>query len=413
MQDWLKAREETVLRHVDRLPRVSPSHFRAVVAIPVRDEMERVGHCLKALIDQRTLDGKPLPFGTFGIVFLANNCTDATVALAHKHFAGSGPPFLIIDETFPAAFANVGFARGVALEIATRWLERSSHRNGTILTTDADSRVARDWVAKSLCAIDAGCGAVAGRVRLQRDEMMNLTPALRSRGRLENAYEQALLRLQAYIDPIPHDPWPNHWTASGASYGLSVEAYRLIGGLPVITSGEDRALADTLARHDIAIRHDPELVVTTSARLEGRAAGGVADALRMRSETADMPGDDRLEALPSALQRFVWRARLRHWHGLEALCEREWIAPLGLPESAINWVGLPFGAFWQRIEASSPKLARQALRPSQLRENTRAARRILRALEQAALSRASGSRAGTPVPEPVETCEPATAQAGS
>jgi hypothetical protein len=46
------------------------------------------------------------------------------------------------------------------------------------------------------------------------------------------AYEQTLVALSACIDPIAHDPWPNHWTASGASYGVTLDANRAIGGLP-------------------------------------------------------------------------------------------------------------------------------------------------------------------------------------
>lgn len=412
MQDWQKAKELAVLRYADGIPDVPLSHFQAVVTIPVRDEAERIAHCLNALIEQRAMDGTRLPPGTFGLVLLANNCTDDTVPLARALLAGSRIPYLLIDETFPAPLANVGFARGVSMDIAARWLERASHRKSLILTTDADSRVPRDWVAKCIRAVEAGCGAVAGRVRLQGDEMMSLSPALKSRGRLENAYEQALLRLQAHIDAIPHDPWPNHWTASGANYALSLQAYRVIGGLPEMTSGEDRALADALTRHDIAIRHHPDLVVTTSARLDGRAAGGVAEALRMRSAVPDLPGDERLEPLPNALQRYMWRARLRHWHRVSELGQRDWIAPLGLPASALTQIEPFFGAFWQRIEATSPALSRQALRPSQLPENIRAAQSILRALEQAAVSRGSGNRAGIPAPELAENYAPDVAQGG-
>lgn len=413
MHSWWHARERTVLGYIDQLPAAPASRFRAVVAVPVRDEAERIGDCLDALTDQRALNGVPLPRGTFGLILLANNCIDETVQIAQARLAGACIPYLLIDAQFPAPRANVGFARGVALELAARWLERAPRGDGVILTTDADSRVPRRWVAKSVSAIDAGCDAVAGRVELQRDEMMSLYPMLKSRGQLESAYERALLRLQAHIDPIPHDPWPNHWTASGANYALSGDAYRIIGGLPMMASGEDRGLADTLERHDIAIRHDPDLVVTTSARLKGRAEGGVADALRMRSQTQDMPGDDRLEPLPKALARFVWRARLRHWHRLDMLGSRAWIAPLGLPASVMECVGPHFGALWQLVEAASPALVRQPLRPSQLPANTRAARHIIRVLEQAALSRGLSNRADIRAPAPVEPCEPDAAQAGS
>ena len=151
----------------------------------------------------------------------------------------------------------------------------------------------------------------------------------------ENAYERTLLALSARIDPIAHDPWPNHWSASGASYGVTLDAYRAIGGLPYPASGEDRALADMLLRHDIPIRHDPDIAVVTSARLDGRACGGVADTIRMRCEDPETPGDERLEPLANALRRYVWRRRLRRWHAAGTLQrqsrsqQRSWHIPWG------------------------------------------------------------------------------------
>ncbi|MCJ8142242.1 glycosyltransferase [Ancylobacter sp. A5.8] len=399
------ARERMVETHIGRLPASFGGAPSCVVAIPMRNEAERIAACLRALSRQRTLAGQPLPAGSIGLVLLANNCTDDTVrlakaALAESALRGTELPALIVETRLAPPLANVGFARGVALELGARWLERRSPDSGVLLTTDADSRVPPDWVARSLAAIEAGCGAVAGRVRLEPREMRLLSPALKQRGRLESGYEAALLRLQALIDPLPHDPWPNHWTASGASYALSLAAYRAIGGLPMVASSEDRALAETLHRHDIAIRHDPALIVTTSARLTGRAPGGVAEALRRRAQEPDLPGDDRLEALPHALHRFLWRARLRHWHRLGTLGRPEgsrphWSLPLGLSPCVADEVEPCFGAFWQRIEALSPQLVRQALPPSAMLEHARAARRMLRAFDQAALTPEPGNRADT------------------
>lgn len=340
--------------------------------------------------------------GTFGIVVLANNCRDDTVAATRAALGGSGIPRLVIDERFAPPLANVGFARGVALELAAHWLEHRPLRDGVILTTDADSRVPQDWLVRNMAALAAGCGGVAGRVRLLHDMAGGIGPALERRGVLEDAYEQALLRLQAHIDPIAHDPWPNHWAASGASLALSLDAYRTIGGLPMIPCGEDRALSGALQRHDIAIRHDPRLVVDTSARLDGRAEGGVADALRLRMQTPDMPGDNRLEPLPHALRRFIWRARLRRLHMMDALGRGDWIAPLGLPASAREWGGRYFGAFWQRLEVASPVLAYDALRPSQMPANTRAAHAMLRDLDDTAFSRGPDSPTDTRLPASVE-----------
>ena len=284
----------------------------------------------------RSLRKVPPP-AALGLVLLLNNCSDRTAAIARGRLAASGAPFALVNVALPPSQANAGFARRLALDLAALWLERADRRDGVLLTTDADSRVPPQWLARNLAAIHAGCGAVAGRVTLEPAEEGLLPQALMRRSARENAYEQALLALSARIDPVAHDPWPNHWSASGASYGVTLDAYRAIGGLPHPASGEDRALADMLLRHDIPIRHDPEIVVVTSARLDGRARGGVADTIRMRCEDPEAPGDERLEPLANALRRHLWRRRLRRWHAAgtlqsrSRLQQRSWQVPLGLP----------------------------------------------------------------------------------
>ena len=248
MHSWRHAQERTVLGYIDQLPHMPDRRFRAVAAIPVRDEAERIGDCLDALIDQRARNGAALPPGTFGLLLLTNNCTDETVGIARA---------------------------------------------------------------------------------------------------------------------------------------------RLVG---------------TLERHDVAIRHD---LRPAQGPRRGWGRRCAADALVDTRHAGRRPAG---AVAQNALRRFVWRARLRHWHGLGA---RGWIATLALPASAMEWAGPHFGAFWQKVEAASPVLARHALRPSQLPANTRAARRIIDALEQAALSRGSGSRACIRAPAPVEPCELDVAQAGS
>ena len=285
----------------------------------MRDEEDRIEACLDALLAQRDLSGRPLPPDALGLVLLLNNCSDRTAVIAHGRLAASGAPFALVNVALPPSQANAGFARRLALDLAALWLERADRRDGVLLTSDADSRVPPQWLARNLAAIHAGCDAVAGRVTLEPAEEGLLPQALMRRTARENAYEQALLALSARIDPIAHDPWPNHWSASGASYGVTLDAYRAIGGLPYPASGEDRALADMLLRHDIPIRHDPDIVVVTSARLDGRACGGVADTIRMRCEDPEAPGDERLEPLANALRRYLWRRRLRRWHAAGAL----------------------------------------------------------------------------------------------
>ena len=92
----------------------------------------------------------------------------------------------------------------------------------------------------------AGADLVAGFVRADRAEHAQLPIEIIRRGRLESRYEWLLAELLARLDPEAHDPWPRHRIASGASLGVTLAAYRRVGGLPPIATGEDRALAEQL-----------------------------------------------------------------------------------------------------------------------------------------------------------------------
>jgi len=278
--------ESALLQHLPASLAAAP---RAIVAIPVRNEEDRIAACLNALIAQKDITGRPMAPGALGIVLLLNNCSDRTATIARSRLVDSGNPFALVDVALPPAQANAGFARRMALDLAAIWLKRTGRTNGVLLTTDADSRVPSHWLARTFAAIETGAGAVAGQVALDPSEADFLPEALKQRRARETAYEQALLELRGLIDPTSHDPWPNHWTASGASYALTQVAYHAIGGLPFPASGEDQALTAVLLRHDIPIRHDPDIVVVTSARLEGRARGGVADTMRMQCQHPDTP----------------------------------------------------------------------------------------------------------------------------
>lgn len=353
---------------------------RAIVALPARDEGERIEACIAALLAQTaplSRDDRPL----FGVVLVANNCRDGTAARVRAMLAGSGVPHRVHEIGLPPERANAGFARGLALDVASLWLKRAG-AEGALLTTDADTRVGPDWIRRNLQGLAAGCGAVAGRFEFDPLEEAVLPAALRQRRRIESAYEAALLALSARLDPVPHDPWPNHGTASGASFALTTVAYRSIGGQPDVKVGEDRALAMALARRDIPIRHDPAIVVTTSARLDGRAEGGCAATLRRWCEAHDRPGDEGLEALPVALRRVILRRRFRRAF-MAGFRPAEWERRLALPAGRLAG-DMPrhFGEGWAQVERLSPLLARHPLRPAQMEPHLRAARRLLATLDR-------------------------------
>ena len=136
-----------------------------------------------------------------------------------------------------------------------------------------------------------------------------------ARGNLEARYEALLIEITAFLDPSPGNPWPHHWCRSGASLAARLSTYRRIGGMPAIPLGEDRAFVEAMLAHDLVVRHDPNLVVVTSGRLQGRAKGGVADTIRLRCDLPDSLCDDRLERLERVVARSMLRRRLRRLHG--------------------------------------------------------------------------------------------------
>ncbi|OYX10733.1 MAG: hypothetical protein B7Z15_13200, partial [Rhizobiales bacterium 32-66-8] len=114
---------------------------RALVAIPAQNEEEHIGRCLAALRAQVGV-GRHEPEGRFGVLLLLNNCCDGTRAVAVNAWQGSSIPLHLAEVDLAGPAANAGFARGLALDLAALWLERTSNADGVLLTSDADSRVA-------------------------------------------------------------------------------------------------------------------------------------------------------------------------------------------------------------------------------------------------------------------------------
>ena len=357
----------------------SPIRPGFVVAIPVKDEEERLRACLRALAQQRDRLGRPIPPSLVRIVVFANNCTDQSASLARRLGESSSLDVRVVEASFPPAAAHAGNARRGAMDTAEAWLEEGGEREGVILTTDADSQVAPNWIAENLAAFEAGAEAVLGRIDLDGEGKF-LPEALHRRGELEDTYEGLLTELSWLLDPLEHNPWPHHATISGASLGVTRMAYCRVGRLPRVPLGEDKALIALLSRYDARIRYCPTVHVTTSGRTNGRAPGGVADALRIRSRDPEALCDEALEPFRTAFARALWRGRLRRLHGAGRLAfDQAWAADLGISAGQVEDISQAptFGAAWSVIEDRGPLFARQLLRPAELPEQIAIARHSL------------------------------------
>ena len=235
---------------------------------------------LDALAAQR--DAPP-----FTLALLLDNCTDDSAATIDRLAARQ--PFAVRVHHCDARHApNAGLARGRAVEMAIAGLA-----DGILLTTDADSAPADDWIAANLAAL-RHADLIAGRI---------MRPAGSSplHDRIV-AYYDRLHALRRSIDPVPwEDARSHHWT-SGASMAMRIATYRALGGFTPLAQGEDAALADRAGRIGMRVRRDARVMAATSARRDGRAEGGFAAMLA----ALDRPGAMPLMAHP---EDEAWRYR--------------------------------------------------------------------------------------------------------
>ena len=266
-----------------------------VVALPARDEAGSIGAALQALAAQ--VDGAGAPLRAFGVLLLVNNCAGGTAERA-REATPAALHLWIREVTLPPPQANVVGARRAALDYAAQW----AGDGGIIVSTDADTRAAPDWLWSLLAPIRAGADAAAGRILLGADGA-RLAGAVRRTQQLDDRYRMAACELTARLNPDPSDPWPRHWQHFGANLALSVEAYRAVGGVPPVACLEDLALVRALRRADRTLRHTPRAVVYTSARLSGRVTVGLSTQLaewRGGPSAWSVPGGAEVAALARA-----------------------------------------------------------------------------------------------------------------
>ena len=272
---------------------IDPTCMTCVV-IPARDEAATILDTLTSLSRQRTIRGANLDAHLYEVILLANNCRDDTAGVA-RAFAAHHPNFKlhVVERTMPAALSHVGAARRLLMDAALERLTSIDRARGVIASTDADSRVAPDWIAQTLREIDAGVDAVGGRIMLERAGASSRTherattpgtSATRRLHLLDNAYHLLATTLVGILDPVSHDPLPRHHQHFGGSFAITAAAYFAVGGLPVVPYLEDVALYRAIINRDLRFRHSPRVRVTTSDREDGRTRLGLSRQLREWTE---------------------------------------------------------------------------------------------------------------------------------
>lgn len=240
---------------------------RVAVAIPAKDEADALPGCLRALDAAAELYA-----GEVSVVVLANDCTDGTVdvlratTLEHARLRWKAVEL-------PPERRHAGWARRLAFDAAAALLVGPSD---LLLSTDADTEVAPDWISGNARVIADGADAVAGRAFTRREERAQLGERARRRLNQLGRYYTLLDRLRAAAAPDV-EPWPRHYYEGGASIALTLAMYRRIGGAPTPPVAEDRALFAAVRAGGGAVRHPIRVRAFTSCRTVGRAPGGMAD----------------------------------------------------------------------------------------------------------------------------------------
>jgi glucosyl-3-phosphoglycerate synthase len=249
---------------------------RAVVVVPAHDEEQRIGRCLEALASQ--VEVRP---EEFEVVVVLDACSDGTAAVVDAvrsslvsnmgtsdERTGDGPAI----HTVVGPGQGAGPARATGMDIGCARLESLGRGGGLLASTDADSVVAPDWIARQLEAVAAGAEAIGGEVVLDPTEAAALPPSI-----LADREAQLAVRTR---DAAARGP-AEHPHFSGASLGVTPDAYRRAGGMAWMAALEDQELEDRLFAAGVTIHRLRPVTVVTAARTSGRAERGLARDLEL------------------------------------------------------------------------------------------------------------------------------------
>lgn len=302
--------------------------FLPVVAIPARNEVERLPILLAALAAQTVARiDHPLR-----VVIVLNNSDDGSreaVSTAQARY-----PQLSIDllaVTYPPEQAHVGTARKQAMDRARAWIGDAAE--GVIITTDADAVPPSNWIEQNLAALAAGAHLVGGQIFGDPMEESAYGAGFLRRAHSIGQYGKLCDELTALIDPIAHDPWPRHQDHTGASLAVLGTVYDAIGGMPPLPFREDLAFVDRVLMHGYRLVHPLDVNITVSARLKGRAPGGMADCIASWVKAEAEAEPILVEDPQSVLARAQKRHRIRRLLGRPAAEWHETLTDLGADQA--------------------------------------------------------------------------------
>ena len=302
----------------------------ASVIVPARNEEDSLPAMLDALAKQVDVNNQPIDPASYEVLLLLNNCTDASAEVATQWSkTHSALAVHIIEQSLHSDIAHVGTARRLLMDTAWYRFHRSHHPVTAILSTDSDTLVDTHWIANTLTALAQGADAVGGVIALKPGEFESLPSGAQQAYRRDRRFQRLVAELEDLLDPQEGDPWPRHLEHFGASLACTPQAYARAGGMPPVKPLEDIAFVDALRRCDARLRHDPSVIVYTSARLDGRAEIGLSHQLRLWQQMSEERTPHRVPAVAALVHRFQTLHTLRDFYS-----RNESDQPLHYPD---NW----------------------------------------------------------------------------
>lgn len=290
------------------------STLNLCVCVPARNEAERLPVLLDALASQTW----PAPVV---VAIAVNNTSDdslAAIEAAGRRHAGR----LVLhvrEVTFAPERAHAGSARRLAMDSGLGLLSAVDH--GVLVSTDADTRPPPEWLANIARALAQGADIVGGRIEIEESEP--LPDDVRHLKAAWDRYWHDVRAIEDALDPLPWDPAPRHGDHTGASLAITTALYRACGGVPLLRTGEDRALVNAALALGGRLSHPADVFTRVSPRRDGRAEGGMALAMRDLYDMAARGENPRAPAFDHWRERAAWRRSLRAQPDGQALIARE------------------------------------------------------------------------------------------
>jgi glycosyltransferase involved in cell wall biosynthesis len=246
--------------------RTASSRTLAVgVVIPVHNEEELLGAALASLADAFTdLRGRGLDLRAAVVL---DDCLDNSAQVVAEWEVGLRRKRQRVNSVVRTCAANnVGVARGLGCAaLLDEWTFMDPSRIW-LATTDADSRVPRDWLSAQVSRHDTGVDLWSGRVSVDDWSSHRGDTA----AQWQRAYE---------AEDIP---------IHGANLGFNAGLYLATGGFTSIRTGEDRELHRAISNLDAVSYNDSSVRVVTSSRRNARAPLGFAHALNIIAINLDV-----------------------------------------------------------------------------------------------------------------------------